>query len=94
MVFTRFIPPERAEEAPGRWQSFYRFWNDVTRERLDPALLELVPALQKFVPPAIVFDKMQYSAFADGRLAPLLNARNVHTLVVSDAETDVCVLSK
>jgi nicotinamidase-related amidase len=92
-VFTRFIPPAHAEEMPGRWQTFYRFWNDVTRERLDLTLLELVPALQRFVPPATIFDKMQYSAFADGRLAPLLRARNVDTLVVSGAETDVCVLA-
>jgi len=92
-VFTRFIPPAHAGEMPGRWQTFYRFWNDVTRERLDLTLLELVPALQRFVPPATVFDKMQYSAFADGRLALLLRARNIETLLVTGAETDVCVLA-
>ena len=59
----------------GRWQTFYRFWRDVTRERLNQRLLELAPDLQRFIPPAHTFDKMHYSAFADQRLAGLLQLR-------------------
>ena len=92
-IFTRFIPPQRPEDMPGRWQTFYRLWHDVTRERLNADLLELVPALQRFVPPARTFDKMHYSAFADQRLSSLLRDRSVQALVVSGAETDVCVLA-
>jgi nicotinamidase-related amidase len=30
-VFTRFVPPDTAKEAPGMWQAYYRKWNGVTR---------------------------------------------------------------
>ena len=48
-VFTRFIPPERATDMPGMWQRYYSRWKDVTRQQLDPALLEL-PSLAKLCP--------------------------------------------
>lgn len=92
-VFTRFIPPMDAGDMPGMWRPFYRKWANVTRRELDPALLDLVPALIRHVPPSLVFDKMTYSAFADGRLHAELAGRNVTTLIVSGSETDVCVLS-
>ena len=92
-VFTRFIPPIRAEDMPGMWRAFYRKWPQVTRQHLEPKFLELVPELRHFAPPAAVFDKSVYSAFADGRLAALLAERRVDTLLVSGAETDVCVLA-
>lgn len=92
-VFTRFITPHRAADMPGSWARYYEKWHGATRERLDPRLLELMPALARFVPPAAVFDKMVYSAFADGRLHAALRARRCTTLVVSGSETDVCVLS-
>lgn len=92
-IFTRFVPPQRAEDMPGRWQAYYTKWADVTRARLDPDLVELMPSLQRFVPPAAVFDKRVYSAFADGRLASRLVAQNVDTLIVTGSETDVCVLA-
>lgn len=92
-VFTRFVPPSHPEDAAGMWQEFYRRWPNVTLANLDPEMLELVPTLARFVPPARVFDKRQYSAFADGRLAPWLMERKITTLVVSGAETDICVLS-
>jgi nicotinamidase-related amidase len=31
-VFTRFIPPERAEQMPGMWQRYYTRWHAATRE--------------------------------------------------------------
>ena len=92
-IFTRFIPPLRADDMPGMWREFYRKWRKVTRQRLPPDCLELLPELRRFVPPARVFDKFVYSAFADGRLAVDLAQRGVNSLLVSGAETDVCVLS-
>jgi nicotinamidase-related amidase len=92
-IFTRFITPLRAEEMPGRWRGYYAKWADVTRERLDVALLELMPPLDRHAPPAAVFDKSLYSAFADGKLHPFLRRRRIDTLIVSGSETDVCVLS-
>ena len=74
LVFTRFIPPVSVDDAPGRWQAYYRKWPMVTREHLDPNLLDLVPALRRYAPPAQVFDKSVYSAFAAPGLLPELAA--------------------
>jgi nicotinamidase-related amidase len=92
-VFTRFVPPERPEDMPGTWRRYYERWRELTGERADPRLVELVPELKELAPPATVFDKAVYSPFHDGRLAPLLRERGVDALVVSGTETDVCVLA-
>ncbi len=92
-IFTRFIPPRQAEDMPGAWRDYYRKWRHVTRERLDPAMLELMPQLRRLAPPAAVFDKAVYSAFADGRLHGKLREDDADTLIVTGSETDVCVLA-
>ena len=92
-VFTRFIPPKRATDMPGMWQRYYSRWKVATREHLDPDLLELAPALAKLCPPAAVVDKTRYSAFSAPKLIPLLQARAADGLIVTGAETDVCVLA-
>lgn len=92
-IFTRFMPPDRAEQMPGRWRQFYRKWRNVTQENLNPALLDLLEPLGQFAPPAQVVDKSRYSAFADSDLQRRLADRGIDTLVFSGAETDVCVLS-
>jgi nicotinamidase-related amidase len=92
-VFTRFITPERPEQMPGTWRAYYEKWREATRERLDPRLLELVPPLSSFVPPAKVIDKMRYSAFAGSALHTHLRERGADTLIVTGSETDVCVLA-
>lgn len=45
------------------------------------------------VPPGQVVDKPGYSAFAGTDLAALLHERAVDTVIMTGAETDVCVLS-
>jgi nicotinamidase-related amidase len=92
-VFTRFITPLHAHERPGRWQRYFRKWQCATRDVLPPSQLELVPALQRFVPPASVIDKPVYSAFTGSALASFLSDKGVTTLVVTGSETDVCVLA-
>jgi nicotinamidase-related amidase len=92
-VFTRFIPPYRPEQAAGTWRRFYRRWPQVTRQRLDPAFLDLLPELAALTPPARVFDKPAYSPFSSPRLRELLAARRIDTLILSGTETDVCVLA-
>ncbi|WP_439403267.1 cysteine hydrolase family protein [Bradyrhizobium sp. DASA03068] len=92
-IFTRFITPEDPEDRPGQWQSYFRRWRQATRRHLPSSALELVPALARFVPPAAVIDKPAYSAFSNPGLASLLVEKNVGTVVISGAETDVCVLS-
>jgi nicotinamidase-related amidase len=92
-VFTRFIPPERATDMPGMWQSYYTRWKDATREHVDSQLLELPPALAKLSPPATVIDKTRYSAFIGSELVDHLRAREADGLIVTGSETDVCVLA-
>ncbi|TGN81995.1 cysteine hydrolase [Bradyrhizobium yuanmingense] len=92
-IFTRFITPQDPEDRPGQWQSYFRRWRQATRRHLPSSALELVPALARFVPPAAMIDKPAYSAFSNPGLASLLFEKNVGTVVISGAETDVCVLS-
>jgi nicotinamidase-related amidase len=92
-VFTRFITPENIEDRPGQWQAYYRRWQTATRAWLSPDQLELVPELARFVPPAAVIDKPTYSAFFCSALDGLLGQKSVRTVVVTGAETDICVLS-
>jgi nicotinamidase-related amidase len=92
-VFTRFITPEDFGDRPGQWQIYYRRWQAATRARLAPDQLELVPELGRFVPPATVIDKPAYSAFFCSELDSFLQRKSVRTVVVTGAETDICVLS-
>ena len=92
-VFTRFITPETPEQAAGRWRIYYRKWRETTRDRLDPCMLDLMPPLAVLAPPARVFDKPVYSAFAGYKLHQHLQERGADTLIVTGSETDVCVLA-
>jgi nicotinamidase-related amidase len=92
-IFTRFIPPDQPNDASGTWRAYYAKWNTVTRLSLKLSLLDLMPPLERYVPPATVFDKMVYSAFSDGILHQLLRQKHIDTIIVTGSETDVCVLS-
>lgn len=92
-IFTRFVPAETAGHATGAWRRYYERWAEMTLERLDPALLDLVPELARHAPPAAVVDKSEYSSFRAPDLEPLLRARGIETLIVTGVETDVCVLA-
>ena len=92
-VFTRFITPASPEDASGQWRPYFRRWEKATRNALAPDQLDLVPELARYAPPATVVDKPAYSAFFRSPLGGFLLERNVGTVVVSGAETDVCVLS-
>jgi len=92
-VFTRFIPARHPDELPGAWRRYYRKWAELTLERIEPRLIELVPSLARLAPPAAVIDKRVYSPFAERALHGLLRQRRIESLVISGAETDVCVLA-
>jgi nicotinamidase-related amidase len=92
-IFTRFIPPHRAEDAPGTWNGYYEKWWMMTLEHLPKDLVDVLPELRKLVPPARVFDKPGYSPWLDGRLNGVLRDEGVTSLVISGGETDVCVLA-
>src|SRR4051812_11192829 len=92
-IFTRFVPPVDVDEARGVWRRYYERWPMMTRSRLGDEMVELVPALACFAPPARVHDKVVYSPWADGRLEAELRHLSVDTLIVSGTETEVCVLA-
>ena len=92
-VFTRFVTPPAPEDRPGQWQAYFRRWRQATRDHLPPFALDLVPELARYVPPVRIIDKPAYSAFSNPALASLLIEKGVGTVVVTGAETDVCVLS-
>ncbi len=92
-IFTRFIPPRSAGEMPGAWKAYYQKWDQMTLNRLPRELVDLLPALARFAPPARVFDKWTYSPWVDGRLHQLLVQDGVDTVIVTGGETDVCVLA-
>ncbi|WAC27172.1 cysteine hydrolase family protein [Ancylobacter sp. SL191] len=92
-VFTRFIPARHPDEEIGTWRGYYQRWSGLTLEKMDTRLLDLVPGLAALTPPAQVVDKWRFSAFSAPGLAPLLNGSGTDTLVITGAETDMCVLS-
>jgi nicotinamidase-related amidase len=92
-IFTRFIPARRPGEGSGTWRRYWERWASMTLEALPPDAVELIPALARFAPPAEVVDKWVYSPWVDSDLHERLQARGIDTLVISGAETDVCVLA-
>ena len=92
-IFTRFLPPERADDMPGKWRDYYQKWWMMTGEHLPRGFIDLAPSLASLVPPARHFDKRTYSPWIDGRLHPTLQSEQVDTLVITGGETDVCVLA-
>ena len=92
-VFTRFVPPRNASQMPGAWKTYYEKWEQMTLDHMPDELVDLVPRLRRFVPPARVFDKRTYSPWIDGRLHQALSRDGVDTLIITGGETDVCVLA-
>ena len=92
-VFTRFIPPERPEQCEGAWRRYFERWSEMTLDALPPGATELLPSLARLVPPAEVVDKPVYSPWTRPGLHERLQARGVDALIISGAETDVCVLA-
>lgn len=65
----------------------------MTLEVIGPEMIELIPELAAFVPPAQVVDKAIYSPWLGSDLHRRLQARRCDTLVVSGGETGMCVLA-
>ena len=92
-IFTRFVPARRPGEGHGTWRRYYRRWASMTIEQVGPSQVDLVPELQRFVPPAETIDKRVYSPWLGSSLQQRLQARNCDTLIITGGETDMCVLA-
>lgn len=90
-IFTRFLPPFSPAEAPGAWQAYYAKWAAMTREHLPAELVDLVPSLARYVPPARIVDKQVYSPWFRPDLIEMLRSMQADTVIVTGGETDVCV---
>ena len=92
-VFTRFIPAKSADEVGGTWRRYYQRWAAMTRDRLGPGMIDLIPGLARFTPPARVLDKPIYSPWLGSSLHGELRRAGIDTVVISGAETEVCVMA-
>jgi nicotinamidase-related amidase len=93
LELTRFVPPERPEDAAGAWRRYYARWRHMTGERLAPRLIQLGPTLAALVPPATVIDKAHYSPFKEQAFLRFLARLGADAMIRSGGETEVCVLA-
>ena len=68
------------------WRHYYERW-------VGPEMIDLVPDLAMFVPPARTFDKHVYSPWTGSDLHLQLRNAGIDTVIITGGETDVCVLS-
>ena len=92
-VFTRFIPAQRPGQGFGKWRTYYERWADLTLEARGRGLIELLPELAAFAPPATVVDKPVYSPWLGSDLRVRLAEPRIDTVLITGGETDMCVLS-
>lgn len=92
-LFTRFVTPAVPDEAIGQWRFYYRHWRSVTLERMDPALLDLVPELAAHASPDRILDKRSHGGFDAPEFAARIAAEHASTLILTGVETEVCVLA-
>lgn len=92
-IFTRFIPARRPGEGHGIWRRYYQKWASMTLEAVGSEMVELMPDLARFAPPAQTIDKPIYSPWLNSDLHSRLKARGCNALVISGGETDMCVLA-
>jgi nicotinamidase-related amidase len=90
-LFVKFIVPQRAEDAKGRWKNYYRRWSMVTGEALAPGMLDLVEPLALLAGADAQVEKETFSVFGTPGFAERLESLGIDTLVFSGVETDVCV---
>jgi len=92
-IFTRFIPARKPGQGIGMWRHYYERWGSMTIDQLGPEMIDLVPDLAKFIPPARIFDKYVYSPWTGTDLHQQLRSAGIDTVIITGGETDVCVLA-
>jgi nicotinamidase-related amidase len=91
-IFTRFIPAQKPGQGVGMWRHYYERWHSMTLDHLKPKMIDLVPDLAGYVPPARIFDKHVYSPWTGTDLHQKLRGTGIDTVIITGGETDVRVL--
>lgn len=91
-LFTRFVVPNEAKDAPGHWRKYYEHWAQFTGAKMKPGMIALVDELAALADAETTIDKPTYSAFEVPEFSERLNALGADTLIFTGVETDVCVL--
>ena len=92
-IFTRFIPAHKPGQGVGMWRHYYERWGSMTIDQLGPEMIGLVPDSRSCVPPARTYDKNVYSPWTGTDLHQQLRSAGIETIIITDSETDVCVLT-
>jgi nicotinamidase-related amidase len=92
-IFTRFIPAQQPGQGVGMWRDYYERWASMTINELGEPMIDLVPELARFAPPARLFDKYVYSPWIGSDLHQQLRGAGIDTAIITGGETDVCVLA-
>ena len=70
-LFVKFMLPRSPEEATGTWQGYYRHWQAMTLDVIDPAMQDVIEPLQRFATAADQIEKRTYSAFGSAVSSPV-----------------------
>lgn len=92
-IFTRFVPAKEPGQGAGMWKHYYERWACMTIAELGPEMVDIVPTLARFIPPAKTFDKYVYSPWIGTDLHERLRSGGIGTIIITGGETDVCVLA-
>jgi nicotinamidase-related amidase len=92
-IFTRFVPAQHPGQGVGMWRHYYEHWALMTIDELGADMIDVVPELARFVPPARFFDKHVYSPWTGSDLHQQLRGAGIDTIIITGGETDVCVLA-
>ena len=88
-IFTRFIPAQKAGQ--GVWRRYYERWAMMTIDELGADMIDVVPDLARFIPPARTFDKHVYSPWTGTDLHDQLRGAKVGSSLRAVKRTFVCL---
>ena len=92
-IFTRFIPPRHPDEMRGTWRRFYRRWAELTLERIDPVCSSWCRRWRGSSRRRSRSTSGSIRRSASRRSGRCCGERHADTLVITGAETDMCVLA-
>ena len=82
-IFTRFIPAQEPGQGSGMWAKYYTRWSCMTLAELGPDMIDIVPTLVRYIPPARIFDKPVYSPWTGSDLHAQLKGAGIDTVIMS-----------